>query len=131
MLGFNYRMTEIQAALGMSQLQRLDSYVERRNELARRYDLRAARLAFAVTRASSPRTCAPFISTWFASRPAQRPRRIGRSSTTCGSMGIGVNLHYMPVHLQPYYRALGFAAGQYPEAEAHGARPSRCRCSPD
>ena len=35
-------------------------------------------------------------------------------------MGIGVNLHYIPVHLQPYYRALGFAEGQYPEAEAHG-----------
>jgi UDP-4-amino-4,6-dideoxy-N-acetyl-beta-L-altrosamine transaminase len=119
LLGFNYRLTDIQAALGMSQLTRLDAYIERRNALARQYDLALAGLPLTL----------PYV------RPENRSAfhiyvvRLDRSATATShrsvveqlrGRGIEVNLHYMPVHLQPYYAELGFEAGQFPEAEAHG-----------
>ena len=115
MLGFNYRMTDIQAVLGMSQLQRLDNYVARRNELARRYDERCADLPLQLPAHPDREPARAFhlyvvrLETGAASR-----RRIGRCSIDCAQRGIGVNLHYIPVHLQPYYRALGFASGPVP-----------------
>jgi UDP-4-amino-4,6-dideoxy-N-acetyl-beta-L-altrosamine transaminase len=120
LLGFNYRMTEMQAALGTSQLTRLDAFVERRNAIARRYDslLQGMPLRLPVT---DPRN----VSAWHL-----YVVRLQREKTSLThrhlfdllrDRGIGVNLHYMPVHLQPYYRALGFAPAQFAEAEAHGA----------
>ena len=127
-LGFNYRMTDMQAALGLSQLGRLDAYVARRNALARRYDA-AARRPAAAAAARQPRTTVrPSISTWCACSADARAASTAQSSTACAQRGIGVNLHYIPVHLQPYYRELGFAAGNFPEAEALRARRSACRC---
>ena len=120
MLGYNYRMTDIQAALGSSQLKRLDNYLERRNALARRYDR-----ALTACRCSCRACCREHVRvpSLCGSAQAERCRTrepSAKSLMTCGSKGIGVNLHYMPVHLQPYYRELGFSAGRYPEAEAHG-----------
>lgn len=118
-LGFNYRLTDIQAALGESQLQRLGAYVERRNQLAQRYDEQLARLPITL-----PTVKPGNHSAWHI-----YVIRVGdtRSSPThedvFGAMrmgGVNVNLHYMPVHLQPYYRKLGFKPGQFPESEAHG-----------
>lgn len=119
-LGFNYRMTEIQAALGISQMTRLDRYVARRHELANRYDDMLADLP--------------------ATRPWQHPDsysglhlyvirlqldRIGKTHRevfdSLREQGIGVNLHYIPVHTQPYYQRLGFRPGDYPEAERYYA----------
>ena len=115
-LGFNYRMTDIQAALGLSQMQRLDEFVAQRHTLARRYDQLLAGM--------------PLVTPW------QRPdgysglhlyvirlkleairkthRQVFEEMRTAG---IGVNLHYIPVHTQPYYQQLGFKSGAYPEAE--------------
>ena len=118
-LGFNYRMTDIQAALGLSQLEHLDSYIERRNTLARRYDhaLRDLPLQLPTVQVENRSAFHVYVVRLKPSATDKAHRRVFESLR---QRSIGVNLHYMPVHLQPYYRGLGFAPGQYPEAEAHG-----------
>jgi len=118
MLGFNYRMTDIQAALGMSQLQRLDGYIDRRNALACRYDsaLQALPLQLPTVR---PENRSAFHLYVVRLQRAIAPKTHRQVFEELRLRGIGVNLHYMPVHMQSYYRELGFAPGQYPEAEAH------------
>ncbi len=117
-LGYNYRMTELQAALGISQLARLDAYVNRRHELATRYD--------------------NLLQDLMVTKPWQQPEsysglhlyvirlQLDRISATHHQVfvslrekGIGVNLHYIPVHLQPYFQNMGFKMGDYPEAERY------------
>ncbi len=117
-LGFNYRMTDIQAALGASQLPRLEGYVERRNVLARRYDQALAALPLRLP------TVRPENKSAFHLYVVRLKREAVSGShrqifDELRRLGIGVNLHYAPVHLQPYYRSLGFGPGQFPEAEAH------------
>lgn len=120
MLGFNYRMTDIHAALGASQLERLQGYIERRNELARRYDEALRELPVRSQRVQSGNVSA-FHLYVVRLEPTTALRTTHREVfDRMRRDGIGVNLHYLPVHLQPYYRALGFAPGQFPEAEAHG-----------
>lgn len=120
MLGFNYRMTDIHAALGESQLQRLAEYVAKRNDLAQEYDAALERLPLTL----------PYVES--ANRSAYhlyviRLQLVNDRATHLQVFGelrrreIGVNLHYIPVHLQPYYQGLGFTAGQFPEAEAFAA----------
>jgi UDP-4-amino-4,6-dideoxy-N-acetyl-beta-L-altrosamine transaminase len=119
MLGFNYRMTDIHAALGKSQLVKLDEIVDRRNLLARRYHEALQDLPLQL----------PTVQPENRSAFHLYVVRLKRSATSkthpqvfeeLRQRGVGVNLHYIPVHLQPYYRALGFTEGQFPEAEAHG-----------
>lgn len=117
-LGFNYRMTDIQAALGSSQLHRLDAYVERRNTLARRYDRLLQGLPLQLPAIDVGNLSAFHLYVVRVKPGVTRTHRAVFDDLR--QRGIGVNLHYMPVHLQPYYRALGFSAGQFPEAEAHG-----------
>jgi UDP-4-amino-4,6-dideoxy-N-acetyl-beta-L-altrosamine transaminase len=119
LLGFNYRMTDIQAAIGFSQLQRLSAYVERRNALARRYDsgFRDLPLQLPVVR---PGTRSAFHLYVVRVRPESAGMKRARIFDDLRRRGIGVNVHYMPVHLQPYYRQLGFGDGQFPESEAYG-----------
>ena len=119
MLGFNYRMTDIQAALGMSQLARLGDYIERRNVLAWRYDqaLRDMPLRLPVVQEENRSAFHLYVVRLKPNATDKAHRHVFESLR---QRGIGVNLHYMPVHLQPYYRAFGFAPEQYPEAEAHG-----------
>ena len=119
-LGFNYRMTDLQAALGISQMNRLDSYVARRHDLATRYDRLLADL--------------PVTTPW------QHPDsysgthlyvirlhldHIGKSHRevfeALREQNIGVNLHYIPVHTQPYYQRMGFQMGDYSQAEKYYA----------
>jgi dTDP-4-amino-4,6-dideoxygalactose transaminase len=119
MLGFNYRMTDIHAALGLSQLDRLSGYIERRNALAHRYQdaLRhlPVRLPFV-----QPGNQSAFHLYVIRLKSAALARTHRQVFDELRRRGIGVNLHYAPVHLQPYYRELGFAPGQFPEAEAYG-----------
>ena len=116
-LGFNYRMTDIHAALGASQLDRLDEYVERRNALALRYDdlLQGLPLELPVVLPGNRSTFHLYVVRLKDAAP-ETHRRVFEAMR---AQGIGVNVHYSPVHLQPYYRGLGFGPGQFPAAEAH------------
>lgn len=119
-LGFNYRMTELQAALGLSQLQRLDEFVSARHAIAKRYgDLFAG---FPVeTPWQHPDGYSGFhlyVIRLKLNKVASTHRAIFESMRRAG---IGVNLHYIPVYLQPYYEALGFREGCCPEAEQYYA----------
>mgnify|MGYP003567731362 FL=1 len=115
-LGYNYRMTELQGALGLSQLKQLQSFLARRRQLAAQYDDLLAGLP--LTRpAQHPDT----NSSWhlYVVRvPAERHTAVFEALRAAG---LGVNLHYIPVHTQPYYQAMGFAAGQFPHAESYYA----------
>ena len=117
-LGFNYRMTDLQAALGCSQMHRLDGYVARRHELARRYDECLADFPVVI-----PWQDANGYSGLHLYVIRLRTDRIKRSRRDIfedlRKNGIGVNVHYIPVHTQPYYRDLGFVPEQFPEAMAY------------
>jgi len=118
LLGFNYRMTDIHATLGLSQLARLSDYVERRNVLADRYGvaLRDFPLRLPTVRPEN-RSAFHLYVVRMANPSAGRTHR--QVFDELRRRGIGVNLHYTPVHLQPYYRQLGFGPGHCPEAEAY------------
>lgn len=118
-LGYNYRMTDLQAALGLSQFSRLDGFVERRNVLARRYDKLLADLPLQLP-AVRPgnRSAFHLYVVRLCSDGGRKTHR--QVFEDLREQGIGVNLHYMPVHLQPYYRNLGFGPGLCPEAERYG-----------
>jgi UDP-4-amino-4,6-dideoxy-N-acetyl-beta-L-altrosamine transaminase len=120
LLGFNYRMTDIHAVLGLSQLERLHSYVESRNALARRYDdaLSGLPLQLPTVQAGNKSAFHLYVVRLKCAAAAKTHRKVVEELR---QNGIAANLHYMPVHLQPYYRELGFKPGQYPEAERHGA----------
>ena len=118
-LGYNYRLTDLHAALGLSQLARLDEYVKRRNVLALHYDNMLQGLPLQMPTVLRENRSAFHLYVVRLTRDASaNPHR--RVFETLRQSAIGVNLHYMPVHLQPYYRELGFVPGQYPQAEEHG-----------
>ena len=119
-LGFNYRMTDIQAALGLSQMTRLQSYINRRHVLAARYDQQLQGLP--VTTPWQHPDGYSGLHLYVIRAPS------GSDSTSHRCLfdalrghGIGVNLHYIPVHTQPFYQKMGFRPGQFPEAEAYYA----------
>lgn len=117
-LGFNYRMTELQAALGGTQLERLDRYVARRHELARRYDQLLVGLPV-TTPWQHPDSYSGlhlYVIRLHLETLRSSHRQVFESMR---EQGIGVNLHYIPVHTQPYYQRMGFQAGDFPEAERY------------
>ena len=115
-LGYNYRMTDINAALGLSQLDRLEEFIERRRMIARRYDE-----AFADLPVTTPWQLPEANSAWhlYVIRVDAAAHRTVFDELR--ESGILVNLHYMPVYLQPYYRKLGFEPGLCPNAESYYA----------
>lgn len=117
-LGFNYRMTDLQAALGLSQLQRIDSFVERRHEIASLYDKQLADLPLHLpTRTiDSYSALHLYIVRLETQKTSLDHRQVFESLR---EKNIGINLHYIPIHTQPYYRELGFMDGQFPEAERY------------
>ncbi|RVT84297.1 UDP-4-amino-4,6-dideoxy-N-acetyl-beta-L-altrosamine transaminase [Rhodobacteraceae bacterium CCMM004] len=115
-LGLNYRMTELQAALGVSQMIRLDDYVARRTALAERYDARLDGLPLA-----RPGRLDGARSAWHLYVVRVDPARRREVFDALRADGIGVNVHYIPVHLQPWWRAQGFAERDFPNAEAYYA----------
>ncbi|HEV2704045.1 MAG TPA: UDP-4-amino-4,6-dideoxy-N-acetyl-beta-L-altrosamine transaminase, partial [Steroidobacteraceae bacterium] len=116
-LGFNYRLTDIHAALGHSQLRRLDSYVAERNRLARRYDQLLRGLPITLPTVNSGHYSAFHLYVIRVTAASTASRKEVFDAMRSG--GVNVNMHYLPVHLHPYYRKLGFAPGQFPDAEAH------------
>jgi UDP-4-amino-4,6-dideoxy-N-acetyl-beta-L-altrosamine transaminase len=117
-LGFNYRMTDMQAALGLSQMTRLDEYVARRHRLARRYDEGLAGLALS-TPWQHPDGYSGLHLYVIRLDLARLGARHAEVFEALRARGIGVNLHYIPVHTQPYYQRFGFAVGDFPAAEAY------------
>lgn len=116
-LGFNYRMTELQAALGLSQMNRLDVYVAKRHALVKRYDEQLAELALSIPW-QHPDGYSSFHL--YVVRLAEGSHR-RQVFEALRARGIGVNVHYIPVHTQPYYHAMGFALGDFPQAERYYA----------
>jgi UDP-4-amino-4,6-dideoxy-N-acetyl-beta-L-altrosamine transaminase len=119
-LGFNYRMTDLQAALGLSQLRRLDEIVTRRHGLARAYDEALADLPLQLP-FNHPDTHSALHLYPVRLRLDRIDRTHREVFEELRRRGIGVSLHYIPVHTQPYYRDLGFSVGQFPEAERYHA----------
>lgn len=116
-LGFNYRLTDLQAALGLSQLQRLAAIVAERQRLREVYRQQLAALPLSLLEIpASVRSALHLAVIRLHDRDPEHHRRVFEGLRAAG---IGVQLHYSPVHLQPYYRRLGFAEGDFPEAEAY------------
>jgi UDP-4-amino-4,6-dideoxy-N-acetyl-beta-L-altrosamine transaminase len=119
-LGFNYRMTDIQAALGSSQLSRLPEMAALRDAAADRYDALLGGKGWILPQRPEDRRSAwhLYVIELDGGDRASRDAAFARLRAS----GYGVNLHYLPIHLQPYYRDLGFEAGQFPNAERYADR---------
>lgn len=117
-LGFNYRITDIQAGLGVSQIRRLDEFVARRRNLAARYDTLMQDLPLTL-----PWQHPDAYSAFHLYVVRLHLDAIGKSHRQVfdemRQQGVGVNLHYIPVHTQPYYRGMGFKPDDFPEAEEY------------
>lgn len=119
-LGFNYRMTELQGALGVSQMNYLDDFVTRRHQLAKRYDELLTDLPIMLPYRN------PANYSGFHLYPIQLTADSGKTRKqvfdSLRAQNIGVNVHYIPVHTQPYYAKLGFKQGDFPHAERYYAQ---------
>ena len=118
-LGFNYRMTDLQAALGLSQLQRLESFVVERHRLLAKYRQLLTGLPLQLLEIPHEVISSLHLAVIRLTDPSSSHHR--RVFEGLRAAGIGVQLHYTPVHLQPYYRRLGFKEGLFPEAEAYAS----------
>ncbi|MCY9272915.1 UDP-4-amino-4,6-dideoxy-N-acetyl-beta-L-altrosamine transaminase [Bacillus inaquosorum] len=116
-LGFNYRMTDIQAALGISQLKKVDDFIETRNHLARIYNEKLK----TISHIHLPSQDAASTSSWHLYIINLKLDQLkGNRDDIFNAMqqeNIGVNVHYIPVYLHPYYQRLGYQAGLCPNAE--------------
>ncbi|OYQ63877.1 UDP-4-amino-4,6-dideoxy-N-acetyl-beta-L-altrosamine transaminase [Pseudanabaena sp. SR411] len=119
-LGFNYRMTDIQAALGSSQMQRLDEFVSRRRFLAQRYNYLLQNLPITLPR-QHPDTESSWHLYVIRLNLDKIPKTHRQVFEELRQLGIGVNLHYIPVHTQPYYQNIGFKWGDFPKSEEYYA----------
>jgi dTDP-4-amino-4,6-dideoxygalactose transaminase len=119
-LGYNYRLSDIHAALGLSQLQRLDGYLARRHAIARRYETLLADLPV-VRPWQHPDTYSAFHLYIVRLRLADIEANHRQVMERMRAAGVGVNLHYIPVYRQPYFSRLGFGAGYCPRAEQYYA----------
>jgi UDP-4-amino-4,6-dideoxy-N-acetyl-beta-L-altrosamine transaminase len=121
LLGFNYRLTELQAALGLSQLKRIEELRGRREDLAERYDRMLADLPVIL-----PARRADRRSAWHLYVVEIEEQRTSKTRKEVFEhlrrAGIGVNVHYIPIHTQPFYRRLGFKRGDFPNSERYYER---------
>ena len=117
-LGFNYRMTELQAALGVSQMSRLSEFVTARHELAVRYYDKLASLPI-ILPYQLPNTYSGLHLYVIRLNLNEISKTHKEVFDELRENGIGVNLHYIPVHLQPYYQKMGFKQGDFPNAESY------------
>jgi UDP-4-amino-4,6-dideoxy-N-acetyl-beta-L-altrosamine transaminase len=119
-LGYNYRLTDLQAALGIHQLKRIEDFIARRQQVAACYNRELAGLPLVLPPADQEGRSALHLY------PVQLPRgqETRRTAVFEGlrRRGLGVNVHYIPIHTQPYYRALGFKQGDFPAAESYYER---------
>tara|TARA_B100000787_G_scaffold168710_1_gene158036 strand:+ start:689 stop:1849 length:1161 start_codon:yes stop_codon:yes gene_type:complete len=118
-LGFNYRMTELQAALGISQLKRVDEFVSNRHDIKKRYDILLK--DFPLIKPFQSKDCCSALHLY----PIQIEigKKVFKSRkqifNELRENNIGVNVHYIPIHMQPYFQNFGFKKGDFPNAEAY------------
>lgn len=117
-LGYNYRMTDIQAALGASQMRRISDFVRRRHAIAARYDKELAGLPV-VLPWRNPDALSAYHLYPIRIDSSRTSRSREQVFTRMRNAGIGVNVHYIPVHTQPYYLTLGFKDKNFPVAERY------------
>tara|TARA_R110002110_G_scaffold415719_1_gene654208 strand:- start:45185 stop:46363 length:1179 start_codon:yes stop_codon:yes gene_type:complete len=120
-LGFNYRMTDLQAALGLSQLKRADQFVARRRALAKQYFemLSDCSVTLPYQHPDSDSSYHLFPIVLELENRAERKQVRKSVFVKLREANIGVNVHYIPVHTQPYYQNLGFHWGDFPNAESY------------
>jgi UDP-4-amino-4,6-dideoxy-N-acetyl-beta-L-altrosamine transaminase len=117
-LGYNFRLTDIQAALGANQMKRLDSFVARRHEKAEYYDDALRGLPLDIQkRGENNRSALHLYVVRLRLTEIKRTRR--EVFDALKAAGINVNVHYIPIHLQPYFMKFGFQRGDYPQAESY------------
>ena len=116
-LGFNYRMTELQAALGLSQLSRLSQFVEKRNALAQRYDEAFKDTSLALLTPNHDKYSSYHL--YIILLPFDCANRHKEAVISLREMNICGHVHYIPIHLQPFYQSMGFEAGDFPNAEQY------------
>jgi dTDP-4-amino-4,6-dideoxygalactose transaminase len=112
-LGYNYRLSDLHAALGISQLNKLDDFIFKRQALAQNYSEALCGLPLRL-----PQLAPKCESAWHLYMVEVQSHQRRYVFEALQSKGIGVNVHYIPIHLQPYYRNLGFKQGDFPNAEA-------------
>lgn len=116
-LGFNYRMTELQAALGCSQIKRIENFVLKRNDIAEFYNQKFCNLPIDIPKIDKNSISSYHLYIIKISSNNEKERL--ELYSYLKENGLGVNVHYIPVHMQPYYRSLGFSNGDFPEAERY------------
>jgi UDP-4-amino-4,6-dideoxy-N-acetyl-beta-L-altrosamine transaminase len=120
-LGFNYRMTEMQAALGISQMERLDEFVAKRHILQERYDLLLSGLPIIEPYQDKDSYSALHLYPIQIDSNKVRKNR-EQIFNVLRENGVGVNVHYIPIHTQPYYLQFGFREGDFPNSESYYSR---------
>ena len=117
-LGFNYRMTDIQAGLGIQQMKRIDEFINRRVEIAEYYTKKMQGLPLVLPYQESDTRSAWHLYVIKINHKvcAQNRHQVFEALR---ARGLGVNVHYIPVHTQPYYQELGFKYGDFPLAEKY------------
>ena len=120
-LGYNYRMTDFQAALGMSQLERLDSFILKRNKISHRYDQNFDNISLNINIQSQGQNCLSARHLYVVRLDSKQSNKNIRNKFFKEMRGlkIGVNLNYIPIHLHPFYRKFGFKKGDFPESELY------------
>ncbi len=129
-LGLNYRMTELQAALGTVQLARLEHFLARRHEIAARYREAFRDLPVHV-QAMGPDSYSALHLFIIRLGDAYGPDHRAKMFASMREKGVGVNVLYIPIHTQPYYKALGFSPGDFPESVAYYERSMALPMFPD
>ena len=120
-LGFNYRITELQAALGISQMKRLDDFVFHRHSLQDRYNHMLSDLPVTLPYQSTDSYSALHLYT-IQIDLGNKGKTHSQVFDELRENGLGVNLHYIPVHTQPYYQNMGFKVGDFPNVENYYSR---------
>ena len=116
-LGFNYRMTDIQAALGNNQMKKIDKFISKRHVIAGRYNETLSKLPVRIPYQNKDNFSSFHLYIILLNEKDDRVKSREVVYNTLRKKGIGVNVHYIPVHTQPYYQSMGFKIGDFPKAE--------------